>query len=558
MNDHLYSPITCNGKLYGLMGLILVEIKVTIKDGVYTLHIWPLIPLPWPLEQSVQRQRTQQFVESCGEIFMISICSEEREAGKVFGNEIIGVEFHKLNFSAKAWEGVVSLRDQAFFSCSGDIGFSWPANFSGIIRNHISFTRGIDLHLYKYDIEEGTLSVTLPCPNSETPLESPRWIMPCMRSTSSFGQPLSMKRKAEQSPVEKMTSSGEEEDNKLIKRCCPDLPLDICKNISYGLDYFAYKNFSAVSTICRKAAPPFKFNRFVSPWLLSFHKNQNIFHIVGPERSHKYLLQVPESLQDATLCHCKDDWLLMCKYTQDHLLSVYFVNPFTKNVIRYPDLFFDSLSTSRFAFSCPPTSSGCIVIIVTFYGRKEVGRLNICSSREEGWKIFSLRSLNCEVLGWGNCQVFANGAFYFMRHTGELGVLTQRRGQWEWILHHRTGRSYLPHYQGFLAERHGEVISVFIDNKGKWMGFKLNRSGWEKIESLGKYTMYASRMSSFLKIAETPEMEDKIYLPNFHGNGALVSLCLRTGKFWSARNDVSFEDCYGTRGQLRSCWIRQN
>ncbi|MCL7048536.1 hypothetical protein MKW94_028139, partial [Papaver nudicaule] len=114
------------------------------------------------------------FVESFGEVFRIDICSVSR--GIYDHHYTCQINIIKLDFSSMAWVDVKCLDDHVFFvglytqlSClASDLGFS---------KGCVYYTQDEEMSLYKYDLEDQSISLSLPCPDLPTPWFLPRWLM---------------------------------------------------------------------------------------------------------------------------------------------------------------------------------------------------------------------------------------------------------------------------------------------------------------------------------------------------------------------------------------------
>ncbi|KAI8552814.1 hypothetical protein RHMOL_Rhmol06G0297300 [Rhododendron molle] len=125
-----------------------------------------------------------------------------------------------------------------------------------------------DKSLYAYNIEDDSISVSLPCPSLPTPWKSPIWVMPDLRLTNEDSRKdvhmSEEEEEEEQKKEEEERGSGEEvvgkEDD--VKKEAKerlnllDLPLEILKAITGQLLMpVDYKKFRTVSTMTRQLAP---------------------------------------------------------------------------------------------------------------------------------------------------------------------------------------------------------------------------------------------------------------------------------------------------------------
>ncbi|KAI3838221.1 hypothetical protein MKW92_028068 [Papaver armeniacum] len=113
------------------------------------------------------------FVESFGEVFRIRNWFIRRG---IYSNSVRSIEILKLNFTSMAWETVKSFDDHVFFisyktqlSClSSDLGFS---------KGCMYYTQAEEMSLYRYDLEDDSNLLSVPCPDLPTPWFQPEWMM---------------------------------------------------------------------------------------------------------------------------------------------------------------------------------------------------------------------------------------------------------------------------------------------------------------------------------------------------------------------------------------------
>ncbi|KAK2984848.1 hypothetical protein RJ640_004673 [Escallonia rubra] len=258
IEDLLWRPISCNGKLYakrcGEPNLARIDIaRHTTNDDQYSLVVkptncWLLRP---PLSHSFAV--ATQMVESCGDLFTTCIA-----LGGISFEEAIAIEIYKLNFITMVWEKVDSVKDRAFFldsggstsrSCSAAASNESSSNITGDCVYFMDYKKS----LYIYHIEDGTVSVLLPCPDLPTPCLLPIWMMPppTLRSLQANDVKIDLEEEEEKNAVkvDQQKENTEEEDMqaKLGTKFC-DLPLDMLKLIGSLLeDYYQFKDLEALT-----------------------------------------------------------------------------------------------------------------------------------------------------------------------------------------------------------------------------------------------------------------------------------------------------------------------
>ncbi|KAH7860413.1 hypothetical protein Vadar_013136 [Vaccinium darrowii] len=447
--------------------------------------------------------------------------------------DVFGIEIFKLDLTSVTWERVESAKDRVFFLCS-NYAILCPAICTDQVGGTcVYFTRCEDKNLYAYNIEDGSVSVSLPCPNLSTPWKSPIW--------KSCAHQWKKQQKQEGGSGEErkeLVDIGEDEKIEAKERLnLLDLPSDILKSICRLLMPVDYIKFRVVSTMTRQLAPHIEWRTSMSgldqrhyslssPWLLNFERNFGVFSFVDPYHNDKYLVRIPKSLENVTLCYCKDGWLLMCQWSKTtdpedpYQSRLIFFNPFTKETIIYPPFHYLMLDFSQLGFSSSPSSSNCVVVVVSCI--TTTVSIRISRSREEQWSYFESESNSNFGLGFMSYPIFAHGAFYFMSRNGGLGVLklegSDDNNGCSFEILENTKSPCKTFGRNFLVECDGEILSVFIADFGKWVEvFKFNiiRLVWERVHSLGNHTSYISHSSTLSTEAKAPEMEEKIYLPRF-------------------------------------------
>ncbi|EOY12366.1 Uncharacterized protein TCM_030890 [Theobroma cacao] len=116
-------------------------------------------------------------VESCGELCVIEVTW-----GGVNACQVLNIEISRLDFSTMEWSQVRSAKDRAFFISNFSVyAISCPANESGIEGGFVYYTVGTDRCLYSFNIEDKSISVSLPWVNLPKSWSTPFWVMPDLR-----------------------------------------------------------------------------------------------------------------------------------------------------------------------------------------------------------------------------------------------------------------------------------------------------------------------------------------------------------------------------------------
>ncbi|KAI3838219.1 hypothetical protein MKW92_028066 [Papaver armeniacum] len=113
------------------------------------------------------------FLESFGEVFRIRYSFIRRG---IYLNNVRSIEILKLDFSSMAWENVKSLEDHVFFMSYGT-QLSCLASDLGFSEGCLYYTQKEEMSLYKYDLEDQSILLSVPCPDLPTPWFRPDWLM---------------------------------------------------------------------------------------------------------------------------------------------------------------------------------------------------------------------------------------------------------------------------------------------------------------------------------------------------------------------------------------------
>ncbi|XP_022717676.1 uncharacterized protein LOC111276132 [Durio zibethinus] len=338
--------------------------------------------------------------ESCGEL-----CVIESTCGAVNFSQALNIEIFRLDSITMEWSHVKSSKDRAFFfSTNASYAISCPANESGIEGGFIYFTSGTDRILYSFNIEDKSISTSLPCNNLQEPWSSSFWFMPDLSYVliesslftniySSMYSTANPKTEVNQIII-KEVKQGEEEEEEIeieerkgkqilefspdkseaqVRNLC-DLPLDIIASIAENLHLVDYVNFRLVCKTFRLVAPQIQWRQTFNleshslpPWLMfSGHQGDSraLHTFIDPKLGDRYLMNIPKSIIDFDIRYSKEGWLLMSSKVQGD--SMFFYNPFIKKLISVPPQA-DFEIYHSFGFSSLPTSPGCIIVGISLW-----------------------------------------------------------------------------------------------------------------------------------------------------------------------------------------------
>ncbi|WRX29320.1 hypothetical protein QQP08_021807 [Theobroma cacao] len=556
------SPVKYKGKLYVPMSR-----QIKVIDQVKPKHImFRSLNCMLPSRFSHSNCLDWYLVESCGEL-----CVLEVTWGGVNASQVLDIEISRLDFRTMEWSQVRSAKDRGFFfSKTAVYAISCPVNESGIEGGFVHFTVGTDRCLYSFNIEDKSISVSLPWVHLPKSWSTPFWVMP----DSSL---LFHNRKPEGSQIlSKEVNQKEDREDKQILKFSPDkseaevrnlcdLPLEIIALIANNLYLVDYINFRLVGKTFRLVAPHVQWretshklnSHSLSPWLMFAQGNSRTLHnFIDPKFGDRYLMNIPESIIDFDIRYSKEGWLLMS--SRDEGGSMCFYHPFTKKLISVPPLVVNLERCHSFGFTSLPTSPRCLIVGIS---SSSIFYFNF--SEDEGWFQFERGDVPTAFIPNHTNPVLFEGAFYFLGQQGNLGISSfdnlYDQHMVDWHVHEKPGKPCKSFDQNYLLECDGKLCSVFVDNLGERVQvfeFDYPSMAWRKVRDLGNYMFFVSPPSSFSMVAKTPGMENKIYFPKIKGE-EIVYHCLRTAKFRTFGSKQFAANFCNTIEYSFSAWIQQ-
>ncbi|KAM7469657.1 hypothetical protein LguiA_007840 [Lonicera macranthoides] len=176
-DDRIQSAMYYNGKIYAITYFSKEIFTFEVSDdnnavptirkiGMHKKIPRPLLPEAYVIDKNL--------VESCGELYVVKIYMDE-----LMPREIKDMEVFKLDCNKKVWLRVESLGDRAFLlgpNCCTSCYASARESKYGIVRNTIYFTMENDTSLYAMDLEDRSITVSLPCPIVKKNCSRPIWL----------------------------------------------------------------------------------------------------------------------------------------------------------------------------------------------------------------------------------------------------------------------------------------------------------------------------------------------------------------------------------------------
>ncbi|ONK55198.1 uncharacterized protein A4U43_UnF6510 [Asparagus officinalis] len=169
LGDHNLSNVAaCDGKFYGLT----MQVNFATIDCSPNPRINILEPLNfhWPVGTSAT---ISYLVESCGEMYSV-----ERYKRAYKSNKTTHISVKKRDSSRQAWDTVYSIGGRVILLGWDDSSASWSASELGVKGDCIYYVETNDKRVYCFDLEEGCISVHMPCPRLQPSGLTPIWILP--------------------------------------------------------------------------------------------------------------------------------------------------------------------------------------------------------------------------------------------------------------------------------------------------------------------------------------------------------------------------------------------
>ncbi|XVE80383.1 hypothetical protein DITRI_Ditri14bG0135400 [Diplodiscus trichospermus] len=490
----------------------------------------------------------------------VNLRINEITKGGINFDNVLDIEISSLDFTTMEWIQLKNPKNRAFFfSDNTPYALSCAANESGIAGGFVYFTLGTDKILYSFNIEDKSISVSLPWMNPP-PRSAPFWFVPNLLKPPCITNP-----KTKIDPIVQKADRFSSHKNEAEVRNLCDLPIDIIGLIAENLYLVDYMNFRSVCKTFKLVAPHIQWNETsfklqshsLPPWLMFADQNRSLHTFIDPNLGGKYLMGIPQCMIDFDIRYSKEGWLLMPSKVVDESMFLY--NPFANEPISLPPNA-NWETCHSFGFSSLPTSPGCIIVGISLF------TVTFLRLGDEEWQGI-WRDDYGNFTTNHNSPVFFDGAFYFLGREGKLGVFSFYESyeddgvwtEWEWDVLEKPRKPCKSFGHNYLLECDGKLFSVFVDNLGESVGiFELNKTAmcWRKVRDLGNYIFFVSASSSFSMAAKIPGMENKIYFPKIKGE-EIVYYCLRTGKYRTFGSKKVAANFNNTKEYLYSCWIQQ-
>lgn len=286
-----------------------------------------------------------------------------------------------------------------------------------------------------------------------------------------------------------------------------DLPLDVLNVIAEELDLVDQIHFRAVCKNWRQIQIAQPNKRL--PWLLghSWAFDGNVYSVCSfyrPSADRRYIARNKiereefNVLHGAVICASKYGWLLLQKSS----LS-FFYNPYTKSIIKLPDL---DLSFNRTTFSSAPTSPDCFCFAIQSSKNSDKIYLSTCRPGDCQWRTLMLDGFERAVYD----VVYSNGTFYCVFSGGELGAFCVADRHWSLLTNRVCVADH--HSRAHMVESKGQLLLVCPSKFFEVFKFDWLAKTWLKIKTLGCQALFLGCTSFPISAeGETSDFAERIY-----------------------------------------------
>ncbi|XVE61477.1 hypothetical protein DITRI_Ditri06bG0043400 [Diplodiscus trichospermus] len=292
---------------------------------------------------------------------------------------------------------------------------------------------------------------------------------------------------------------------------------------------------------------------YQSPRLMSFPKYGNLYEFYDPSERETYSIELPE-LHGSRVCCTKDGWLLLYRAI---VHQVFFFNPFNRELIKLPSF---ELSYQTVAFSCAPTSTGCVIVTITLdVGLTDVA-ISMCHPGASEWTTVNHQNHLPFVGCIWNRLVFCSGMFYWVGVTSWLGVYDPKKRTWNVLAVHPPRRLHPATFSDwwkriFIAEHNGDILIIYTCCTENPIVFKLDRSKmvWQETQNLGGVTLFVGFLSSLARTNLPGPMRNSVYFSKvfFLFGKRCISYSLDDGSYYPLKRLYD----WGKEDPFENIWI---
>ncbi|CAN6875167.1 unnamed protein product [Brassica oleracea] len=248
------------------------------------------------------------------------------------------------------------------------------------------------------------------------------------------------------------------------------------------------------------------------PWFMKYSltSHRGPCEWYDPMQRMTYLTYIPEII-GMSVYHAKDGWLLMHK---DGSSESFFFNPFTRKLINLPSC--EHYNESA-AFTCAPTSEGCLVFGMTKIDRdNNVVGINTLKIGETKWETTHFKSFGGPFTSKINI-IFLEGLFHCFGWLDWIPVfdpskrtLINHMAEYDRSLELSAGR--------YFVEIKGDIFFVKTGGE-KLRFFRLNRNNkgwsWEEKDKIDEAsTIFGASCGSVCRSDLPTSLRNKLLLSN--------------------------------------------
>ena len=329
-----------------------------------------------------------------------------------------------------------------------------------------------------------------------------------------------------------------------------DLPAELLESILSRL--ILVDNIRA-SSVCKRWHSVASDVRVVnqSPWLMYFPKFGDCYEFYDPVQRKTHTFELPE-LNGSRVCYTKDGWLLLYR-PRTH--RVFFFNPFTRELIKLPRF---EMTYQIVAFSCAPTSPGCVLFTVKHVSPTVVA-ISTCYPGATEWTTVNYQNRLPFVSSIWNKLVFCNGLFYCLSLTGWLGVFDPVECTWSVLAvpPPKCPENFFAKnwWKGkFMTEHEGDILVIYTCCSENPIIFKLDQTlmKWEEMTTLDGVTLFASFLSSHSRTDLIGIMRNSVYFSKvrFYGKRC-ISFSLDDYRYYPRKQCHD----WGEQDPFENIWI---
>ncbi|CAN0914261.1 F-box/kelch-repeat protein At1g57790 [Linum grandiflorum] len=498
------------------------------------------------------------------ELMIVEIYSSVYSEDKgVFDNDCRGVELYTVDLQHKVWTRLQTLprHSTVFVGTHGNnILLCNGTTVRGGGGNTVYFLQLNDRYLYAYDVQERSITVSLPWPDVSIDVHKLRavWLPPLSSLKSSSTYTLVNDADVDTEMSDTVVVVSEDRWCKL-----PIHLLSYIQSLLFGADRCYFRlvcktwqlafNEKAMTTTNMGAGHGF-------PMLLHIGNNDQV-GIFDPITNSRGTLPAPDLTRGVVIIRSSNHgWLLVTEGS--HGRNIFFYNPFTKQRIDLPNLPSRQYEFEGIAFTSPPTSSDCMV-----FGYKISSRFVNLGYLYRGCNTWQSHRIGIDT--FGGHKSYANPVY----HRGKFCFIPKQRNP-----DSTTSEACSLMRRTNVVECDGRLLLVATGHLGRFVQvFELNEDDMvaidelvqvyevntvlKKLECLEDKMLFLSTTGSTLsatcKGLEISGLGNKVFLDRFNGeDGVFYSLATR--KFHTFWSGYESHDWCDTKEYTHSDWIKPN